>query len=103
MATAREEVVNEPHDALRGLTTPPPGERPALLVEVQPQGCVERHIVEDPSELAPTVQILDAPVPQMVDSAMDFFPSLGPAGCRAGYRRAHDLLVVILSFSRGSV
>ena len=30
-------------------------------------------------------------------------PSLGLAGCRAGYRRAHDLLVVILSFTRGSV
>ena len=31
MATAREEVVNEPYDALRGLTTPPPEERPGIL------------------------------------------------------------------------
>ena len=76
MATAREEVVNEPYDALRGLTTPPPGERPALLVEVQPQGCVERHVVEDPSELAPMVQFLDSPVPQMVDTVLEFFRAL---------------------------
>ena len=31
MATAREEVVNEPHVALRGLTTPPPEVRPGSL------------------------------------------------------------------------
>ena len=37
------------------------------------RGCVERHFVEDPSELAPMVQILDAPVPQMVDSVLEFF------------------------------
>ena len=37
MATAREEVVNEPHVALRGLTTPPPGERPGILPEPVPQ------------------------------------------------------------------
>ena len=37
MATAREEVVNEPHDALRGLTTPPPRERPGILPEPVPQ------------------------------------------------------------------
>ena len=76
MATAREEVVNKPHDALRGLTTPPPGERPALLVEVQPQECVERHVVEDPSELAPMVQFFDSPVPQMVDTVLEFFRAL---------------------------
>ena len=33
----REEVVNEPHDALRGLTTPPPGERLGILAEPGPQ------------------------------------------------------------------
>ena len=37
MATAREDVVNEPHDALRGLTTPLPGELPGILPEPVPQ------------------------------------------------------------------
>ena len=70
---AKEGEVREEHQALRGQTRLPPGMRLALLVEVQPQGCVERHFVEDPSELAPMVQILDAPVPQMVDSVLEFF------------------------------
>ena len=73
---AREGEVREEHLAQQRQTQLPPGIRPALLVEVHPQGCVERHIVEDPSELAPLVQILDAPVPQMVDSALDFFRRL---------------------------
>ena len=73
---AREGEVREEHQALRGQTRLPPGMRPALLVEVQPQGCVERHIVEDPSELAPMVQTLDAPVPQMVDTVLEFFRAL---------------------------
>ena len=73
---AREGEVREEHQALRGQTRLPPGMRPALLVEVQPQGCVERHVVEDPSELAPMVQILDAPVPQMVDTVLEFFRAL---------------------------
>ena len=60
-------------DARRRL---PPGMRPALLVEVQPQGCLERHAVEHLADLAPMVQILDAPVPQMLDSALDFFRRL---------------------------
>ena len=65
---AREGEVREEHQALRRQTR--------LLVEVQPQGCVERHVVEDPSELAPMVQILDAPVPQMVDTVLEFFRAL---------------------------
>ena len=73
---AREGEVREQHYGLRAQKRPLPGMRPALLVEVQPQGCVERHIVEDPSELAPMVQILDAPVPQMVDSVLEFFRRL---------------------------
>ena len=36
-ATAREEEVYEPHFALRGPTTPPPGERPGILAEPGPQ------------------------------------------------------------------
>ena len=77
MATAREEVVNKPHDALRGLTTPPPGERPALLVE----GASRRNVWSGTSwrilsELAPMVLFLDSPAPQMVDTVLEFFRAL---------------------------
>ena len=41
--------------------------RPLPLVEVQPSVRAQRHIVEDLGEFAPMVQILDAPVPQMMD------------------------------------
>ena len=46
--------------------TPPPS-RPTPLVEVRPQWRALRHAVEGLGEFAPMVQILDAPVPQMVD------------------------------------
>ena len=62
---AGEGEVREEHQALRGQTRLPPGMRPALLVEVQPQGRVGRHFPEHMAELAPLVQILDAPVPQL--------------------------------------
>ena len=62
--------------SLRGLTRLPPGMRPALLVEVQPPGRVGRHFAEHLAELAPLVQILDAPVPQVVDNVMDAFKFL---------------------------
>ena len=45
--------------------------RPLPLVEVQPSGRAQRHIVEDLAELAPLVQILDLPVPQTVDFVTD--------------------------------
>ena len=70
---AKEGEVREEHQALRGQTRLPPGMRPALLVEVQPQGHVKRHFAEHMAELAPLVQILDAPVPQLVDNVMDAF------------------------------
>ena len=57
----------------------PPGMRPALLVGVPPQGHVKRHFAEHLAELAPLVQILDAPVPQVVDNVMDAFPVPGSA------------------------
>ena len=47
--------------------------RPALLVEVQPQGRVVRHFAEHMAELAPLVQILDAPVPQLGEQLVDIF------------------------------
>ena len=50
--------------------------RPLPLVEVQPSVRAQRHIVEDLGELAPSVQILDLPVPQTVDSVTDILRSL---------------------------
>ena len=70
---AKEGEVREEHQALRGQTRLPPGMRPARLVGVQPQGHVKRHFAEHLAELAPLVQILDAPVPQLVDNVMDAF------------------------------
>ena len=64
-ARARGEERDELYDA-KGLMTPP-SSRPTPLVEVRPQGRLLRHVVEDLGEFAPMVQILDAPVPQMVD------------------------------------
>ena len=45
--------------------------RPLPLVEVRPSARAQRHIVEDLGELAPSVQILDLPVPRTVDSVTD--------------------------------
>ena len=70
---AGEGEVREVHQALRGQKRLPPGMRPALLVEVQPQGRVERHLAEHMAELAPLVQILDAPVPQLGEQLVDIF------------------------------
>ena len=70
---AGEVEERELHDAPRRQMPPPPGMRPALLVEVQPQGRVERHFAEHMAELAPLVQILDAPVPQLGEQLVDIF------------------------------
>ena len=77
MATAREEVVSVPHVALRGLMTPPPGTRPAPLVEVQPQGAMVQH-----SDIFELVPALDVPVLQMVEQPEEvdsFFRNFVPA------------------------
>ena len=73
VTSAGEGEVREEHQALRGQTRLPPGMRPALLVEVQPQGRVGRHFAEHMAELAPLVQILDAPVPQLGEQLVDIF------------------------------
>ena len=59
------EIGSPLYDA-KGLMTLPPS-RPTPLVEVRPQGRVLRHAVEGLGDFARMVQILDAPVPQMVD------------------------------------
>ena len=55
----------------------PQGGRPAPLPEVAGwQVRIQRHTGEQLIDDLPYVQILDAPVPQVVDSAMDFFRRL---------------------------
>ena len=77
---------HEEHDALRRQKPPPPqpelfsleeepgGGLPAPLSDVAGrQEVLVRHVVEHMADVCPVVQTLDAPVPQMVDSAVDFF------------------------------
>ena len=47
------------------------GERPAALPEPRLQGRVQRHAVEQLADVVPMVQILDIPVPQVVDQMVD--------------------------------
>ena len=62
----------------------PAGVRPEAFVEPRPQEGVQRHVVEHITDLvrvAPMVQILDAPVPQVVGQLPDilrFFDTLMP-------------------------
>ena len=70
----REVEEHETYVGPRAQKTPPPGMRPASLAE--PQGAqerVKRHTVEQFGVLAPTVQILDAPVPQSGDQLLETF------------------------------
>ena len=45
--------------------------RPPPLVDVRPSSCAQRHILEDLGELVPSVQLLDLPVPQIVENVTD--------------------------------
>ena len=45
--------------------------RPPPLVDVRPSSRAQRHFMEDLGELAPSVQLLDLPVPQMVENVTD--------------------------------
>ena len=70
--TAKIRKPPTPQPGLCSLEEEPNGGLPAPLSEVAGrQGKVERHVVEDLGELAPLVQILDLPVPQMVDNVLD--------------------------------
>ena len=56
------------------------GTRPTSLVEPQgPQERVQGHVVEQMADSAPMVQILDVPVPQMVDHLVDVLKFLDTA------------------------
>ena len=66
-----------PHGGVPEAPLPQGGSRPPCLgVPRGPHVGMERHIVEDLGDLAPTVQILDAPMPQMVDTVLEFFRAL---------------------------
>ena len=79
--SGREVEERELHVAPRRKKPPPPGMRPASLAE--PQGSqeqIQQHTVEQFVDLAPMVQtcscvplvqILDAPVPQLVEQLAD--------------------------------
>ena len=47
--------------------------RPSPLVEVRPSVRVQRHVVEQLADIAPMVQILDSPEPQMVAQLLEVF------------------------------
>ena len=67
--------VGTAHDALRSqkLVTSAGGMRPPSLVERRPQERIQQHTVELMIDVSPYVQILDAPVPQVEDHALEFF------------------------------
>ena len=70
--TAKVRKPLTPQRGLFSLEEEPGGGLPAPLSEVAGrQGTEERHIVEDLGELAPLVQILDLPMPQLVDHVVD--------------------------------
>ena len=70
--TAKVRKPPTPQPQLFTLEEEPGGGRPAPLSEIAGwQGKVERHVVEHLAEFAPLVQILDLPVPQMVDNVLD--------------------------------
>ena len=93
--TAKTRNPPTPQPELFSLEEEPGGGRPAPLPEVAGwQERLQRHTVEH-VDVLPYVQILDAPVPQLVDSTMDFFrcldlpvaeqvidvPTISPSSC----------------------
>ena len=71
------------------------GVRSEVLTDPRPQERIQRRTVEHLAVLAPPVQILDVPVPQMVDNVMDALRLLDLPIGRAGYRSAHDLVFFV--------
>ena len=93
--TAREGEVREQYYGLRAPERPLPGMRPAPLSEVLPQVGLQRHTVEQRIVHTPYVQILDAPVPQMVEQLVDFFKDLDvevPAQVIEVPKISHDII-----------
>ena len=71
------EIRETPSSSLTSLSTSsctrksPGGVRPEAFAEPRPQERVQRHTVEELADFAPMLQILDVPVPQMVDQLVD--------------------------------
>ena len=72
-----EEVENETHNAPRGHNTPPPGTRPGVLKEpgAQEAAVTVGYVAAAGAPLL-AQSVLDAPVPQMVDTVLEFFRAL---------------------------
>ena len=78
-SSGRDGVEGETYDAPRRPKPPPPGSLPAPLSEVADrQEVLVRHVVEHMADVCPVVQTLDAPVPQLVDTVLEFFRALDP-------------------------
>ena len=72
----REGVEGEENDAPRRQKPPPPGTRPGVLVDPGPALALVRHSGKQLIDDLPSVQILDAPMPQMAGTVLEFFRSL---------------------------
>ena len=72
---AREEGHRDKYEAPRRQKPPPPqASRPPCLGEPRgPKARVQKHIMEQLADVVPMVQILDFPVPQMVEQLVDVF------------------------------
>ena len=78
------EAPHTPAGASSASKKSPAGVCQAPLSEVAGrQEKVERHVVEDLGELAPLVQILDFPAPQMVDNVLDALRPVSPMAVQA--------------------
>ena len=74
---ASEGEVREQYCGLRAQERPLPGMRPAPLSEVLPQVGLQRHTVEQRIVHTPYVQILDAPVQDIIPQrSVDFVPQI---------------------------
>ena len=76
--------------------------RPVWSSRRGPQERVPRHTVEQMADIAPMVQILDAPVPQLVDKLEDVLKIVDLFVPGAGDRSAQDLKPFLSSSSSGS-
>ena len=72
---AGEEGHRDKYEAPRRQKPPPPqGSRPPCLGEPRgPQARVQKHTVEQLAVVVPMVQILDIPVPQIVELVLEVF------------------------------
>ena len=69
------EVRVVPHGGVPEAPLPQGGSRPPCLgVPRGPHVGLERHFLEHMADICPFVQILDLPVPQMVENATDILP-----------------------------